>query len=547
MMQPDIEAPPPQPEKVMEVSRPRANGWNCPLDPLQLLGWFFVVFFAVAHYGFLVFYTPDYWRITTYILPGLVLLSHVICTIVTTSLNPSEPSVRHRGTHSRPKFNPSTDGHVIEDTYCKLCEAHVGMNAKHCRVCDKCVTDFDHHCKWLNTCVGKRNYRWFFATILTALLGASLLFVYSSSLFVVYLVDRCQLCYDCDLPYNLTVNENGTTLCDFQFAAFGASMPHQVFPVLCAFIALLSALAMILDGHLVSLHLYLIWKGLTTYDYILLLRDKGPKDPLYRRILNKLRGKNKKNRVVPSDSQFDNDLRAMEEGRLSSYSDQHSYSASPYGSVGMVNFGRTPTASIDSFSSHLSVERQLAMTLSRVSPTESDIDTPTFVELAPLPPSTHTTASPTRTSKDENGSNSSLPDHLLSCPHPTLSYTGTRFASAGALNLESTPAKDNSLIGTSSQSDPTIPPVVRKSVHYFFVLDPPRSLSASRPLPPIGSSPSSSGKNTTSKKRPKKPKAPKELPALRNNGGAVTSSQQETASSVSDPSSTQDSGAGTVV
>ncbi len=65
MMQPDIEAPPP--EKVMEVSRPRAHGWNCPPDPLQLIGWFFVVVFAVAHYGFLVFYTPDYWRITTYI------------------------------------------------------------------------------------------------------------------------------------------------------------------------------------------------------------------------------------------------------------------------------------------------------------------------------------------------------------------------------------------------------------------------------------------------------------------------------------------------
>ena len=49
--------------KVTEVSRPRVNGWSCPLHPLQFVGWFFVIFFAIAHYGFLVFYTPGYWRI----------------------------------------------------------------------------------------------------------------------------------------------------------------------------------------------------------------------------------------------------------------------------------------------------------------------------------------------------------------------------------------------------------------------------------------------------------------------------------------------------
>nr|CAB3458500.1 unnamed protein product [Digitaria exilis] len=37
------------------------------------------------------------------------------------------------------------------------------------RVCDKCVDGFDHHCRWLNNCIGKRNYRRFFVLMSTAL------------------------------------------------------------------------------------------------------------------------------------------------------------------------------------------------------------------------------------------------------------------------------------------------------------------------------------------------------------------------------------------
>lgn len=58
-------------------------------------------------------------------LPGLILLTHVISTIVTTSLNPADPAVKNKGHHTRPKFDPSVSGHVIENRYCRLCEAHV--------------------------------------------------------------------------------------------------------------------------------------------------------------------------------------------------------------------------------------------------------------------------------------------------------------------------------------------------------------------------------------------------------------------------------------
>jgi hypothetical protein len=41
-----------------EVELPRRNGWNCPWHPFQGIAWFFVFFFALAYFGFLVFYIP---------------------------------------------------------------------------------------------------------------------------------------------------------------------------------------------------------------------------------------------------------------------------------------------------------------------------------------------------------------------------------------------------------------------------------------------------------------------------------------------------------
>ncbi|KAK2973429.1 hypothetical protein RJ640_007930 [Escallonia rubra] len=66
----------------------------------------------------------------------------------------------------------SSEQRMSEDGmfYCSLCEVEVFKYSKHCRVCDKCVDRFDHHCRWLNNCIGKKNYRKFFTLMVSALL-----------------------------------------------------------------------------------------------------------------------------------------------------------------------------------------------------------------------------------------------------------------------------------------------------------------------------------------------------------------------------------------
>ena len=59
--------------------------------------------------------------------PGLVLITHAVCTVVTSAIDPSEAGVRdkHALHTARTPFNRSVHKHVIEDEYCHICEVMV--------------------------------------------------------------------------------------------------------------------------------------------------------------------------------------------------------------------------------------------------------------------------------------------------------------------------------------------------------------------------------------------------------------------------------------
>ncbi|KAI8073174.1 DHHC palmitoyltransferase-domain-containing protein [Gongronella butleri] len=124
--------------------------------------------------------------------------------------------------------------------FCDTCLIYRPPRASHCRQCNNCVEIEDHHCIWLNNCIGKRNYRSFYAFVVTG----TLLCFYILAFTIVQLV----LMYQEQNP-----------------RAFVAII--QQAPVTFA-LALISLLMLVPVGSLTSYHCYLTLRGITTHEQL---------------------------------------------------------------------------------------------------------------------------------------------------------------------------------------------------------------------------------------------------------------------------------------
>nr|NP_001071935.1 zinc finger protein [Ciona intestinalis]BAE93341.1 zinc finger protein [Ciona intestinalis] len=164
----------------------RKNGWSLPLNGLQILAWLLILYFGVVFYAVEGLALEPYWWPIVFSIISVVYVTNIIFHTTSTTINPADDNSTKWKATSRPvlKFNRKLHKHVIENNFCHLCETNVGESSKHCSACNKCVSVFDHHCKWLNNCVGDKNYRFFLATITSALLGCIGMIVVSIIVFV---------------------------------------------------------------------------------------------------------------------------------------------------------------------------------------------------------------------------------------------------------------------------------------------------------------------------------------------------------------------------
>ncbi|KAL3685000.1 hypothetical protein R1sor_003022 [Riccia sorocarpa] len=145
--------------------------------------------------------------------------------------------------------------------FCSLCEAEIYKQSKHCRACDKCVDGFDHHCRWLNNCIGKKNYKTFVALMTASLL--MLITQWSIGIFVLVRCFRGKHKFDAEIVQKL-----GSSF---------SRVPFVIVVTLCTFLAMLATLPL---TQLLFFHLILIKKGITTYDYIVAIREQdNPEAP----------------------------------------------------------------------------------------------------------------------------------------------------------------------------------------------------------------------------------------------------------------------------
>ncbi|XP_037265262.1 palmitoyltransferase ZDHHC1 isoform X1 [Falco rusticolus] len=255
----------------VQVQRARRNGWSWPLHLFQIIAWSLYLFFALVGFGILVPLLPRYWLPAGYICPGVCFIYHLVVHLTAVSIDPADANVREKN-YLGPlaAFNRNQHTHVIENRHCHVCDVDVSAKSKHCGTCNKCVCGFDHHCKWLNNCVGERNYWLFLNSVLSALLGLGLLLLVACYVFVEFFVDPTMLRSD----QHFDALQNHT---DLWFVFLPAAPVETRAPAVLTTIGifiLLSLMTVILLGHLLTFHIYLMWNKLTTYEFILQQRPQ---------------------------------------------------------------------------------------------------------------------------------------------------------------------------------------------------------------------------------------------------------------------------------
>ncbi|XP_072925982.1 palmitoyltransferase ZDHHC1-like isoform X2 [Hemitrygon akajei] len=250
--------------------RPKVNGWSWPPHPYQILSWIAYLYFLIVVVGILIPLLPSRCVPAGYVWFGGAFIWHVAFQVIAATIDPAEDSVRAKGYKRLPpvyKGKPLKSG--LRERYCPLCEVQVCRNSHHCNKCKKCVGNFDHHCKWLNNCVGGRNYRYFLGCVISAVFCCLIVIIISGFVFVGFFTNpkllrsspEFGLINDADtwhlfLPY-FSVRTNFSTIFVLAVVTVGLS---------------LTALIALCD--LLFFHFYLMWKQISTYEYILFRRER---------------------------------------------------------------------------------------------------------------------------------------------------------------------------------------------------------------------------------------------------------------------------------
>ncbi|SPJ10959.1 palmitoyltransferase, putative [Plasmodium sp. DRC-Itaito] len=219
----------------------RKNGFTLPLQIFQIMSFFIFIVIITLIFLMTAFNTDHILFSVFYIFFGTLIIIIFILTYVVTKTNPVDPL-------SFKYLNDMINEEEIKDLYqCDIC-GFVQPESKHCKVCNKCVSVFDHHCMWVNNCIGKKNYKYFVGLLSTL------------TLFNCFVVVFCIVYFIISLKHDLIKN---------RWKYFYGSYNDISFYILLSSLFILNGIVFVLVIQLFGLHIFLISKKMTTYEYIL--------------------------------------------------------------------------------------------------------------------------------------------------------------------------------------------------------------------------------------------------------------------------------------
>jgi palmitoyltransferase len=151
-------------------------------------------------------------------------------------------------------------------TTCSTCHFLKPARSKHCSICKTCVARMDHHCIWVNNCLGRGNYKWFLAL----LLSTAILIAYGAYLAYIVLSSKAHRHYT---KYESFYSYHGPSNPADWSSYFSMKLHHSltytsiyldVGGIRASGVGLLALLTWPLPLGLLGYHIYLIWAGMTT-------------------------------------------------------------------------------------------------------------------------------------------------------------------------------------------------------------------------------------------------------------------------------------------
>jgi hypothetical protein len=153
-------------------------------------------------------------------------------------------------------------------TACRTCKFLKPARSKHCSICKTCVSRMDHHCIWVNNCLGRGNYKWFLAL----LLSTTILIAYGAYLAYISLSPMAAKHYAKYERWYTYKPKPGSVSSSWitHFEIKGHNFLNYVSIYLdvggfrASGVGLLALLTWPLPLGLLAYHIYLIWAGMTT-------------------------------------------------------------------------------------------------------------------------------------------------------------------------------------------------------------------------------------------------------------------------------------------